>query len=72
MTYPIGRNALHALTSRRAATISTSEFAGCASSFKGAMLVNPYDPDKVAETIHSALTMPVRAPESGIFIVLVY
>ncbi|CAM9218096.1 unnamed protein product, partial [Ascophyllum nodosum] len=36
-----------------------SEFAGCASSFKGAMLVNPYDPDKVAETIHSALTMPV-------------
>lgn len=24
------------------------------------MLVNPYDPDKVAESIHSALAMPVR------------
>ncbi|CAM9115789.1 unnamed protein product [Choristocarpus tenellus] len=36
-----------------------SEFAGCATSFKGAMLVNPYDPDKVAETINTALTMPV-------------
>ncbi|CAM9812881.1 unnamed protein product [Discosporangium mesarthrocarpum] len=36
-----------------------SEFAGCATSFKGAMLVNPYDPDKVAETIYTALTMPV-------------
>lgn len=37
-----------------------SEFAGCALSFKGAMLVNPYDPDKVAESIHAALAMPVR------------
>lgn len=36
-----------------------SEFAGCALSFKGAMLVNPYDPDKVAESIHTALAMPV-------------
>ena len=24
------------------------------------MLVNPYDPDKVAESIHTALAMPVR------------
>ncbi len=37
-----------------------SEFAGCALSFKGALLVNPYDPDKVAESIHTALAMPVR------------
>ena len=36
-----------------------SEFAGCASSFKGAMVVNPYDPDKVADSIHAALTMPL-------------
>jgi Glycosyltransferase family 20 len=36
-----------------------SEFAGCASSFKGAMVVNPYDPDRVADTIHTALTMPL-------------
>ncbi|CAM9298393.1 unnamed protein product, partial [Chrysoparadoxa australica] len=36
-----------------------SEFAGCASSFKGAMLVNPYDPDMVAQTINIALVMPV-------------
>ncbi|CAM9666187.1 unnamed protein product [Scytosiphon promiscuus] len=36
-----------------------SEFAGCALSFKGAVLVNPYDPDKVAESIRSALAMPV-------------
>ncbi len=35
-----------------------SEFAGCASSFKGAILVNPYDPDQVADGINVALTMP--------------
>ncbi len=35
-----------------------SEFAGCASSFKGAVLVNPYDPDQVADGINTALTMP--------------
>ncbi|CAM9120754.1 unnamed protein product [Sphacelaria rigidula] len=36
-----------------------SDFAGCATSFKGAVLVNPYDPDSVAESIHTAITMPV-------------
>ncbi len=35
-----------------------SEFAGCATSFKGAVLVNPYDPDQVADGINMALTMP--------------
>lgn len=40
---------------------ASSEFAGCALSFKGAMLVNPYDPDKVAESIHTALAMPVSS-----------
>ncbi len=35
-----------------------SEFAGCASSFKGALLVNPYDPGQVADGINAALTMP--------------
>jgi trehalose-6-phosphate synthase len=34
-----------------------SEFAGCADSFKGALVVNPYDTQKVAETVHTALTM---------------
>lgn len=42
----------------------SSEFAGCASSFKGAMLVNPYDPDNVAESIHSALKMSVSFREA--------
>eukprot|EP00611_Tribonema_gayanum_P021695 TRINITY_DN4221_c0_g1_i4.p1 TRINITY_DN4221_c0_g1~~TRINITY_DN4221_c0_g1_i4.p1 ORF type:complete len:750 (-),score=199.55 TRINITY_DN4221_c0_g1_i4:3086-5335(-) len=35
-----------------------SEFAGCATSFKGAVLVNPHDPDGVADAVHEALTMP--------------
>lgn len=45
-----------------------SDFAGCATSFKGAMLVNPYDPDNVAETIYTAITMPVSLvllPQGG-------
>jgi trehalose 6-phosphate synthase/phosphatase len=35
-----------------------SEFAGCAPSFKGAILVNPNDPDKVADGVNAALIMP--------------
>jgi len=34
-----------------------SEFAGCSTDFKGALIVNPYDADKVAESINIALTM---------------
>lgn len=34
-----------------------SEFAGCSTDFKGALIINPYDSDKVAESIHVALTM---------------
>ena len=35
-----------------------SRFAGAASEMEGAMLVNPYDPDEIAEALHTALTMP--------------
>jgi trehalose-6-phosphate synthase len=34
-----------------------SEFAGCASSFKGATLVNPFDADGVAAAVAEALAM---------------
>lgn len=34
-----------------------SEFAGCSTDFKGALIINPYDADKVAESINVALTM---------------
>ena len=34
-----------------------SEFAGCADSFKGALIINPYDTSKFAETMQLALTM---------------
>lgn len=40
-----------------------SEFAGCSTDFKGALIVNPYDADKVAETIHVALTMSSTAKQ---------
>jgi trehalose 6-phosphate synthase len=37
-----------------------SEFAGAAEELaEGALLVNPYDPDGMAETLHRALTMPL-------------
>jgi len=35
-----------------------SEFAGAADELTDALLVNPYDVDGVAETVHEALTMP--------------
>jgi len=34
-----------------------SRFAGAAESLKEALLVNPYDPDEIAEALHRALTM---------------
>ena len=37
-----------------------SEFAGAAEQLEGAMIVNPHDRSKLAETIHVALTMPLE------------
>ena len=37
-----------------------SEFAGAASEMKGALLVNPHDPDEIAEGLQTALTMPAE------------
>ena len=42
---------------QRRGVLIYSEFAGCADSFKGALIVNPYDTDKLAETMHLALSM---------------
>jgi trehalose 6-phosphate synthase len=36
-----------------------SPFAGAASYFDEALIVNPFDPDAVAEAVHAALTMPL-------------
>ncbi len=38
-----------------------SRFAGAASDMRGAILVNPYDPDEIAEAIHAALTLDQAA-----------
>jgi trehalose 6-phosphate synthase len=35
-----------------------SRFAGAAQELDGAILVNPYDPDEIAEALNLALTMP--------------
>lgn len=37
-----------------------SQFAGAAEQMDGALIVNPYDPDAMADAIHSALQMPLR------------
>jgi len=37
-----------------------SQFAGAAEQMDGAIIVNPYDPDAMADAIHSALLMPAR------------
>ena len=37
-----------------------SEFAGAAEQLQSALIVNPYDRERVAETIYTALTMPVE------------
>jgi trehalose 6-phosphate synthase len=36
-----------------------SRFAGVASYFEDALIVNPYDPDEIAEAMHAALLMPI-------------
>ena len=37
-----------------------SRFAGAAASLKQAILVNPFDPDEVADAIDEALMMPLE------------
>ncbi len=37
-----------------------SQFAGVASYFQDALIVNPYDPDEIAEAMHAALMMPLE------------
>ena len=37
-----------------------SRFAGVTSYFEDALVVNPYDPDEIAEAMHEALTMPLE------------
>jgi trehalose 6-phosphate synthase len=37
-----------------------SRFAGVASYFEDALIVNPYDPDEIAEAMHAALLMPIE------------
>ena len=37
-----------------------SQFAGAACELEGAILVNPYDPDEIAEALDTALTMPMK------------
>jgi trehalose 6-phosphate synthase len=37
-----------------------SRFAGAASYFEDALIVNPFDPDEVAEAMNAALTMPLE------------
>ncbi len=36
-----------------------SKFAGAAESMDQAIIVNPYDPDEIAEAVHQAVTMPL-------------
>jgi trehalose 6-phosphate synthase len=36
-----------------------SRFAGAAQELDGALLVNPYDPDEIAEALNTALSMPL-------------
>ncbi|HTR15876.1 MAG TPA: trehalose-6-phosphate synthase [Acetobacteraceae bacterium] len=36
-----------------------SRFAGAAAGMKGAIVVNPYDPDEIAEALHEALSLPL-------------
>lgn len=43
-----------------------SEFAGASNDMQGAIIVNPHDVDAVADGIHAALEMPVRARRARI------
>ena len=36
-----------------------SRFAGAAAELQDALLINPFDPDEIAEALHAALTMPL-------------
>jgi len=46
-----------ALRARGKGVLVYSELAGCSSSFKGALVVNPYDSPQVADSINNALVM---------------
>jgi trehalose 6-phosphate synthase len=37
-----------------------SQFAGVSSYFEDALIVNPYDPDEIADAMHAALEMPLE------------
>jgi trehalose 6-phosphate synthase len=37
-----------------------SKFAGAAEQMDGAIVVNPYDPDAIADALHTALSLPLR------------
>ncbi|MEM6667549.1 MAG: trehalose-6-phosphate synthase, partial [Pseudomonadota bacterium] len=41
-----------------------SEFAGAAEQLSGAMIVNPHDRARLAETVYLALTMPLEERQS--------
>jgi trehalose 6-phosphate synthase len=45
---------------RNPGVLVLSQFAGAASELDGALIVNPYDPEGVAETLEAALTMPLE------------
>jgi trehalose-6-phosphate synthase len=45
---------------REDGSVVLSEFAGAAFDLPGAVLVNPFSPEHVAEGIHTALTMPPK------------
>ena len=55
-THPPTHPPTHLLTTQNSVLVY-SEFAGCSTDFKGALIINPYDADKVAESVHVALTM---------------
>lgn len=44
---------------RKEGAVVLSEFAGAATDLPGAIIVNPFSPESVAEGIHQALTLPV-------------
>jgi trehalose 6-phosphate synthase len=37
-----------------------SRFAGAASAMAGALMVNPYDPDEIADALHAALKLGLK------------
>jgi trehalose 6-phosphate synthase len=56
----VAKEYVAAQSSRDPGVLVLSQFAGAAEELDGALIVNPFDPEGIAEVLEAALTMPLE------------